>query len=55
MQKVIMAMNGRINFSVAAYLLKFGRPQRAITPGQLAIFYEKDKILGAAWIKKIYK
>ena len=35
--------------------VEFKRLQRAITPGQLAVFYERDEVLGAAWIKEIHK
>lgn len=33
----------------------FDKPQRAITPGQLAVFYDGDFVLGSAWIDRVKK
>ena len=33
--------------------IQFDRVQKAITPGQLAVFYRGDIVVGSAWIEKI--
>ena len=32
-------------------ILSFARPQRAVTPGQAAVFYDGDTLIGGAWIR----
>ena len=33
--------------------ITFEKAQRAITPGQLAVFYNRDRVIGSAWIENI--
>lgn len=34
------------------YRVRFAEPQFAVTPGQAAVFYEGETVLGGAWIEK---
>ncbi|MCX7591795.1 MAG: tRNA 2-thiouridine(34) synthase MnmA, partial [Kiritimatiellae bacterium] len=36
-------------------LVKFDSPQFAITPGQLAVFYREEEVIGSAWIRSVVR
>jgi tRNA-specific 2-thiouridylase len=33
--------------------VKFKTPQKAITPGQAAVFYDGETVIGGGWIKEV--
>jgi tRNA-specific 2-thiouridylase len=33
-----------------AATVAFEKPQNAVTPGQAAVFYDRDEVLGSGWI-----
>jgi tRNA-specific 2-thiouridylase len=41
-----------VNKKDTMIMIKFDSPQRAITPGQAAVFYHDEEILGGGWIEE---
>lgn len=51
-QKASLAKISKIKDN-SCYLVKFQKPQRAVTTGQSVVFYHKDELLGGGLIKKL--
>ena len=47
------AANATLNptYDPARVEIRFDEPQRAVTPGQAAVFYDQDLVLGGGWIE----
>ncbi|MFB3885733.1 MAG: tRNA 2-thiouridine(34) synthase MnmA [Thermodesulfobacteriota bacterium] len=46
--EALVSMKGKDELEV-----RFKSPQKAITPGQAAVFYDGDTVLGGGWIKEV--
>ena len=46
------AVPARVKLFSEHCLLTFEQPQRAVTPGQAAVFYDGDALIGGAWIER---
>lgn len=47
-------VNGVIHFTAAGATVRFDKPERAVAPGQAAVFYRGDIVTGGGWIEKFY-
>ena len=43
---------GALEDGVLVLGVEFEQPERAITPGQAAVFYDGDIVIGGGWIER---
>ena len=47
--------NAELTPAVNKIKVKFNKPQFAVTPGQAAVFYSRDKVVGGGVIDKVLR
>ncbi len=47
-------VNGVIRFTADGAEVRFDKPERAVAPGQAAVFYRGDIVTGGGWIERFY-
>ena len=52
MQVKVRSMAKRTNARLEGDTLYFHSPEYGVSPGQAAVFYDNDRVLGGGWITK---